>query len=507
MFIRKLKNRSGSTSVQIISKSGGKYKVVKTIGSAFSEQEILTLCYEAKHEIEALGKQQSLFLSDEDALIESYFNTLHNSQIQVIGPELVFGRIYDAIGFSEIKESLFRHLVVTRLVYPGSKLKTIDYLRRYQGIEISSESIYRFLDKLHSVLKRQVEDITFVHTLKVLKGEVSIVFYDLTTLYFESADEDDLRKTGYSKDGKYQHPQIYLGLLVGLNGYPIGYDIFQGNISEGHTLIPTLRKFERRFGLSKPIVVADAGLLSGDNIILLEQCGYQYILGARIKNEAVVIKDQLLQAKLRDGQHLIIKRQNYQRLIVAYSDKRATKDEHNRKRGLIRLEKNLKAGRLTKSHINNKGYNKYLKLTGDVQIEIDYNKFKEDKKWDGLKGYLTNTKLSAEKIIQNYKNLWQIEKAFRISKTDLQIRPIYHRIRRRIEAHICIAFTAYAIYKELERMLSMSKAPFSATRAALLTHTMYQISFILPESKKKKQILLKMDEKQQILLKIIDQNL
>lgn len=214
----------------------------------------------------------------------------------------------------------------------------------------------------------------------MLKGKVSIVFYDLTTLYFESADEDGLRKTGYSKDGRFQHPQIYLGLLVGLNGYPIGYDIFQGNISEGHTLIPTLEKFQRRFRLSKPIVVADAGLLSSDNITLLEQRHYQYILGARIKNETEVIKDKLLQAKLPDGQHTIIKKQGNQRLIVAYSDKRAVHDEANRKRGLMRLEKNLKAGRLTKSHINNKGYNKYLKLTGEVKIEIDYEKFRQDKK-------------------------------------------------------------------------------------------------------------------------------
>ena len=121
------------------------------------------------------------------------------------------------------------------------------------------------------------------------------------------------------------------------------------------------------------------------------------------------------------------------------------------------MEKQIKAGKLTKSNINNKGYNKYLKLTGNISIEIDYDKFNKDKSWDGLKGYVTNSKLSDKQVIENYKNLWQIEKAFRMSKTDLRIRPIYHRLRDRIESHICISFTAYSVYKELERILYKEK--------------------------------------------------
>ena len=145
-------------------------------------------------------------------------------------------------------------------------------------------------------------------------------------------------------------------------------------------------------------------------------------------------------------------------------------------------------------------------MKGEVKIEIDYDKFNDDKKWDGLKGYLTNTKLRPKQIIANYKNLWHIEKAFRMSKTDLRIRPIYHRIERRIEAHICIAFTAYAIYKKLERVLYKDKAPFSVKKAAEITQTMYQLNVVLPESKKKQNILLKMDEEQNMLTKIIAQN-
>jgi transposase len=141
------------------------------------------------------------------------------------------------------------------------------------------------------------------------------------------------------------------------------------------------------------------------------------------------------------------------RLIVAYSDKRARKDAHNRERGLQRLRKRVGTGRMTKEHLSNRGYNKFLKLTGDVAVEVDEGKVEQAARWDGLKGYLTNTELSAEKIIENYGQLWHVEKAFRISKTDLRIRPMYHRLRRRIEAHVLVAFVAYAIYKELERRL------------------------------------------------------
>lgn len=506
MFIRKNKNRSGSISVQIISKSAGKYKLVKTLGCGRTEQEIVKLTYLAKQEVERLSKQPKLFISENDTVIEQVFAALNNASIRTVGPEIIFGRIYDSIGFNKIPENLFRHLVIARLAFPLSKLKTIDYLYRYQGVYLDIDAVYRFLDKLNNKLKDQVERIAFAHTLKILRNNISIVFYDMTTIYFESSDEDDLRKTGFSKDGKHQHPQIFLGLLVGLGGYAIGYDIFEGNIYEGHTLIPFIEKISKKFNLNKPVIVADAGLLSNDNIKALEEMNYEYIIGARLKNEPEKIKTQILENQLSDGQMIKIKKQGSVRLLVTYATNRASKDEYNRKRGLQRLEKQIKTGKLTKSNINNRGYNKYLKLEGDVSIKIDYEKFYNDNVWDGLKGYITNAKIKDKQIVENYKNLWHIEKAFRMSKTDLRIRPIYHRLRNRIEAHICISFTAYCLYKELERVLYKEKSTLSLKKAAELTHNMYQITFTLPESKHTKSKLLKMDDQQAELYQIIMKN-
>jgi transposase len=506
MFLRKLKNRSGSTSVQIISKSNGKYSVVKTIGCGKNEQEVQKLIYLARQELERISFQPKLFVSENDTVVEHVFSALSNASIRTLGPEIIFGKIYNSIGFNAIPEEMFRHLVVARLAFPLSKLKTIDYVYRFQGVMLDIDAVYRFLDKLNNRLKNQIEQIAFAHTLKILQGNISIVFYDMTTLYFEASDEDDLRKTGFSKDGKHQNPQIYLGLLVGLGGYAIGYDLFEGNIYEGHTLIPFIEKISKKFNLNKPIIVADAGLLSNDNMKALEGKEYQYIIGARLKNEPERIKRQILEKQLNNGQTIKIKKQDNTRLIVAYSNNRAIKDEHNRKRGLLRLEKQIKVGKLTKSNINNKGYNKYLKLTGDVTIEIDYEKFSNDKSWDGLKGYITNSNLNTKQIIENYKNLWHIEKAFRMSKTDLRIRPIYHRLRDRIEAHICVSFTAYCIYKELERVLYKEKSKLSLKKAAEVTHNMYEITYTLPESKHTKSKLLKMDDEQAELYQIINKN-
>jgi len=191
---------------------------------------------------------------------------------------------------------------------------------------------------------------------------------------------------------------------------------------------------------------------------------------------------------------------------VTYSDKRAGKDAHNRRRGLNKLKVRVKSGRLTKAGINNRGYNRFLTLKGNIKkikIAIDENRVKADEQWDGLKGYATNTKLSPKAITRNYRHLWQIEKAFRISKTDLRIRPIFHRLKDRIEAHICIAFVAYTIYKELERLLDKHRIGFSPKRAAELTHNMYQLEYTLPDAGIGKTTLLKMDGEQKKLYEVI----
>jgi transposase len=371
-------------------------------------------------------------------------------------------------------------------------------------LSIDVESVYRYLDKLNSKQKQQVQQISYQHTLRVLNNKMNLVFYDVTTLYFEIEQEDELRKPGFSKEGKHQQPQIVLGLLVSTGGYPLAYEIFEGNTFEGHTMLPVIEAFKTKYKLKELVVIADAGLMSNDNIAELQTKNYQYIIGARIKNETHLLQKQILSANLKNGESLAIVKDENSRIIINYSDARAKKDAANRKRGLEKLEKNLAKGKLTKQHINNRGYNKYLKLEGEVIISIDKQKYIDDVKWDGLKGYSTNTKLNKDEIIENYSHLWQIEKAFRISKTDLRIRPIYHRIKRRIEAHICIAFCAYKVYKELDRQLKVKNAPISPENAIDTAKTIYRITIQTNLSNTLYSRLYIDKDKQRDLLKLFD---
>lgn len=476
MFVRKKSNKSGVISLQVIGKINGKSKLIKTIGSSKDEKVIEELFKKGHQYISSFGGQTVLDFSNEFSLIKSVFQQI-TSHIQV-GTELLLGRIFNDIGFSSINDDLFRQLVLSRLTYPSSKLRTSDYLGKYHDLDYPVQQIYRYMDKLHSTQKDQVQQISFEHTKNILGGSINIVFYDVTTLYFEIDQEDELRKTGFSKEGKHQNPQIVLGLLVSRDGYPLAYDIFEGNKFEGHTMLPVLDSFKETYHLEQMVIIADSGLLSNANIEELQAKGYEFILGARIKNEKLSIQNEILTLNIRNGESAIIKKEGL-KLIVTYSDNRAKKDKQNRARGLKKLEKQIKTGKLTKSSINNRGYNKYLKMDGEISIKIDYNKYNADAAWDGLKGYISNAELTKDEIIENYEHLWQIEKAFRISKSDLRIRPIYHRIQRRIEAHICISFVAYKVYKELERQLKELHSKLSPEKAIEIAKTIYQIKATL----------------------------
>lgn len=502
MFVRKKRNKSGVISVQVIDKSSGNYRLLKTIGSSAVGAEVDRLVLDGKEWIKKHTGAQELDFTDYRRHTKLVLEGIE--QISVYGPELLLGKIFDEIGFGQVKDDLFRQLVLARLCYPASKLKTTDYLSKYQFLDIDVQVIYRYLDKLYKHHKELVQRISYDHTLSVLENKISVVFYDVTTIYFEAESEDELRKTGFSKEGKHQHPQIVLGLLVSKGGYPLAYDIFKGNQFEGHTMLPIIDAFKTKYHLDKLVVVADSGLLSKDNITLLQQGGYEYILGARIKAESNTIKAKILGLKLNNAQSSIIQIDSNTNLIISYSEARARKDAYNRERGLTKLEKQIKSGKLTKASINNRGYNKFLQLDNQVNVSVNAQKIQQDKKWDGLKGYITNTSLSKEEVLDNYKDLWQIEKAFRIAKTDLEIRPIYHRLQRRIEAHICIAFVAYKVYKELERQLKVKQSDLSPQKAIDIAKTIYAIKIIHPITKELTYMTIKNKIEQKNLAKLFN---
>jgi len=306
-----------------------------------------------------------------------------------------------------------------------------------------------------------------------------LLFYDVTTLYFETEQSDGLRENGFSKDGKHSQPQIVLGLLVSKDGYPLSYSIFNGSQYEGRTMIPIVEDFVHRFQLEDFVVVADSGLMNKSNISLLESGGYKYIIGARIKNEGQEVKQWILSLEKHDGEFNERKKDNV-RLIIGYSENRAKKDKYNREKGIKRLQKAYKSGNITKENINKKGYNKFLDISDNVKVCINQEKIEEDEKWDGLKGYITNTFLPAKEVYEQYKGLWVIERAYRITKGTIEMRPMFHFNPRRIEAHVCICFVAYKMYKELERVLKISGIDLSVDKVLSIAKTITTIKIKLP---------------------------
>ena len=378
---------------------------------------------------------------------------------------------------------VFRQLVKARLAYPVSKSATVEYLKNHFDEDVSLSKIYRYLDKLSDNQHEIVQGISVMHTSKIPDGHIGVLFYDVTTLYFEADYEDDLRKTGFSKEGRHKNPQIIPGLLVSIGGYPLAYCIYEGNKYEGHTMLPVVTEFVRKYSLDDFIVVADSGLMNGNNIADLESNGYKYIIGGKIKNESKKIQEWILAQPKVNCQMIEYDKGNGQRLLVGYTDDRARKDAYNREKGIRRLEKAYNRGTLTKDNINKRGYNKFLKMEGDVKVSINYDKLEADEKWDGLKGYLTNTDIPVSEVYAAYHNLWHVERAFRISKSKIEIRPMFHFTRRRIEAHVCICFVALKVYKELERLLKLSNINMSVDKVLALAQTIVTIQVTLPQSK------------------------
>ena len=282
MFIRELRHKNGRIYIQVVDKSSGRYKVLKSFGSSLTSEGVLELKKLASIWINEHQCVREIDFTHEIEQIEQMLSGI--TQLKLAGIELVLGRIFDEIGFNKINDELFRSLVLYRLVYPKSKLKTTEYLYRYEQKEWSEDAIYRYMDKLHSTQKEFVQQISYAHSLKVLGGQINVVFYDVTTLYFEIDQEDELRKTGFSKEGKHQNPQIILGLLVSKNGYPLAYDIYQGNKFEGHTLLPIIDSFKSKYKIEKLTIIADSGLLSQSNIDELQTKNYEFILGADRKS-------------------------------------------------------------------------------------------------------------------------------------------------------------------------------------------------------------------------------
>lgn len=436
MYIRRTTSRK-STCFQIGEKRLGMFSLIKHVGCASTPARIEALNVKAKQLLEQCKyeNQTPLFPNTSPSPFKAKL-----VRWQITGYHQVFGSVYDAIGFPS---GLLRDIVIGRIICPKSKIAMIRYLNQHLGFTLSKDKVYRFMDTLD---KESLTNCAFNFVSKQHSAGIMVCFYDVTTLYFETDTEDTLRSKGFSKDHRSDMPQILIGLFIDEKGYPFDFDYYEGKTFEGHTFPKAITKLRQKYGLANFTVVADAGMLSADNLSFLTDHNISYIVGARIKSLSDDLTNRILTHDYM-AQSVYRTTYNNQRLIVEYSRQRARKAELDRERLIAKLQQKL----VKKRPMIHK--NKYVSVSGEqIVLGLDHQKIEKDRYFDGLKGYVTNrdNPHSDAEVIEQYHNLWKVERAFRMSKTDLQERPVYHQRVRRIQTHLLICFVSLLVMKEVE---------------------------------------------------------
>lgn len=476
MYIRTKTRSNGKFSMQIVEniRVNGKprQKVIKHVGTVDNQEDLKEL-EKFAHYLKAKIQEElqpSLFAVKQIEEFESKkvvsdnvkLCDLEEEERKIVGFHDVYGNLFDDIGMGKILGNsvkgkshinIIKDLVISRIANPLSKRASVNMLSEEFGIDIDLDKAYRAMDKLDDEAIDRIKQNSFDMAKSLLQGEIDVVFYDATTLYFESFDEDKLRQKGYSKDMKFNQTQLLLTILATKEGIPIGYNIFEGSFYEGHTLVNALNTLKKIYNIDKVVFVADSGLLNKDNLKLLEDNNYDYIIGSREKNTSKDIQSKILDSNGYESLSDELRAKEItledKRLISVYSSKRAYKDKKDREQNIEKLKKKLSKSKSSKNLISNYGYKKYLNIK-DSSVTLNEDKIQEVAKWDGIFTIITNNKkLKPLEIISQYKSLWQIEETFRISKHNLKFRPIYHYTSQRIKAHIAICFIALTLVRNL----------------------------------------------------------
>lgn len=447
MRVRKVKLSGGGTGIQVV-EGGHDYKIVRHIGSSSDEAEIGRLL-ELGHQFVRKSEKTIPLFPDFDK--KKGNDIVSMSKVDFVELKYSFAyefleKYYKLCGFSGLEDKLLKDLAIIRIVEPCSKLRSLILLNKYFDLKYSKNILYKGLLRFNS-LKEKSEKIAFEYAKKYLSFDFSLVFFDITTLYFETFKEDkeEFLKPGFSKDGKPQQPQILVSLVVTKEGYPIAMDVFSGNTFEGHTIIPTIEKFKNTHQIENLTVVADAGMLSFDNIQKLVSKNIKYIVGARVGNLPLkLIKE--LSGYLNKTEGIYFQVETDKGLLICdYSTKRANKNRSDRKK---QIQKAL--NQINSNYKQNKRL-RFLKETSKTTSILNQDLIEKDELLEGIKGYYTNLKDQDPKlIVSRYKDLWHVEKAFRIAKSDLLARPIYHFKKESIKAHILIVFLSLCLSKAIE---------------------------------------------------------
>lgn len=557
MYIRRKKTpNSPRQSIQIVEgyrdeKGNVKQRIVRHLGvfaDEIEEAKIVALAEDLilkiKTEREASSAQRKLFdlpllatapkkgrptrksLADIIPVSDVKLEEIIEDRRIIEGVHEIGGIVYDQMNFDHIlskkrEAKILKDMTLSRMVAPNSKRGLANYLKEQFCIEHDLDAIYRMMDKLHDQIPR-IKELVFDSTLTLIPNkELSLVFFDVTTLYFESTETDDLRSFGYSKDHRFNTTQLVLALATNEDGLPLGYELFAGNTAEVKTLLAALKAWEKFIKVRDVCFVADRAMFSKANLADLEASGYRYIVAAKLKTLKDEVQEEILDGKnysptvMGDEFAWVAEFEHEgRRLITSYKSRRAMNDAKERKNILGKIEKVIGKEGSTKKLISNSGIKKYT-TTNDSSTYLDQNKIELDAAWDGIHGVITNDKkISAREAIGKYSRLWVIEQAFRINKHNLQMRPIFHWTARRIESHIVMCYMSFAILKQIEYKVALTQKisinniieSLIGVQASILKHTKTGDLYRLPGSMKNearkiyKTFGLKRSEKPEIYL-------
>lgn len=499
MHIRvKPNQKNGRFSIQIVEsiRTAGKVKqkIVRHVGIAADDDEIAKLKNYAKELIAKIieqrkteEKQLSLFepntlLSNKNKLgrpkrkkLEDILPTdkvvlsdIKEESRIVEGVSEIGGAMFDELYLRVFKNKrmfdILKDIVLLRLVNPCSKHQAQKKLEKQFNKRYSLDSIYRMMDELYPKIN-DVKKQTFEKTRSLFPEGVDLILFDVTTLYFESTEVDELRNFGYSKDHRFNTTQVVLALATNQDGLPVGYELFEGNRAEVTTLLASINSWKAIFKIESICFVGDRAMFTKKNLELLQAHRCHYIIAAKLRALPKVAQEKLFdeqyyRASVLNKSLAWIGEFNHEnaRLIVSYKTVRAMKDQKEREVVLNKIEKVIgKKGNPSKL-ITNAGVKKFITKDNDASIQLDQDKIIQDAQWDGLHGIITNIKdASAESLIARYARLWVIEESFRVNKHNLQMRPIYHWKPERIHAHIALCYMTFSVLRHLQYRINLTQ--------------------------------------------------
>ena len=380
------------------------------------------------------------------------------------GVHEAYGAVYRQLGFDGLlptgrnrsARKALQHTVMARIANPDSKRGTALRLESELGVSIPVQRIYRMMDRLDGEMIESMKSLAADAARKLTPERPSVVFFDCTTLHFESVEEDDLREFGFSKNGRHNRTQVLLALMVTSDGLPVSYEVFPGSEYEGKSLIPSLEGMRKRERAERAIHVADRGMFGEENLKSMEERGIQYIVGARLKSLPKALKERILDPESyrpTGGSKESLSAEfehSGRRIVVGWSRARARKDAEGRRKAVEKLTEKLRRSASPAQALSGRGHGRFVKVEGKAKLSVDEGKIKAAARWDGLKGVVTNVPgMGHSELLARYRELWRVEESFRITKHDLKMRPVFHWKPERVKAHIAIAYMAFACVRHL----------------------------------------------------------